>query len=412
MFVESIGAILTGWVKTHLMDPSITLTFIGFEWLQPLPGNGMYYYYIGMGLMALAIMAGYYYQLACIGFGIMWTTVYLMQKSEYNNHYYLIILLSFLMALVPAADNCSIDSRRKNFQNFSCPTWCILLFQVQIAIVYFYAGLNKLYPDWISGQYMEVAMEGKKDYPYIGTILNTHFVKTILTYGGIFFDLFIVPALLYKRTRIAAFVILLIFHLSNSLIFQIGIFPYTMIAATVFYFPPDQINNLFFKKASRNFTVKPFQVPQQAFYIKIFISMYLLIQVLLPTRPWFYPGNSHWSDEGHRMSWRMMLRSKSGTLFYKVKDQSGNEWIEDPHKYLTIYQVASIAKQPDLIWQFAQTLNKELNKKKIIHAKIYAYTQVRLNGRPPQPLIDPTVDLSSVRWNWLYHSEWILLLKE
>jgi hypothetical protein len=412
MFLESIGAILTGWVKTHLIDPSFTLTFIGFEWIEPFPGKGMYYYYIAMGVMALGIMIGFYYQLTCLAFGIMWTTVYLMQKSEYNNHYYLIVLLSFLMAMVPAADSFSLDSRRKNIQNFSCPNWCLLLFQIQFAIVYIYAGINKLYPDWLNGQYMEVAMRGKKDYPFIGPILNTSLLKSILTYGGILFDLLVIPALLYKRTRIITFAVLLIFHLSNSLIFQIGIFPYTMIAATIFYFPPDQINKWFFKKFENTSIIKPLELPPHALYIKAFFLIYLLIQILLPTRPWFYPGNSHWSDEGHRMSWRMMLRSKSGTIVYKVKDQRGNEWIEDPHNYLTPHQVAAIARQPDLIWQFAQILKKELKKRNIINPQIYAHCQVSLNGRPATSLIDPMVDLSSVSWNWFYHSEWIFPLKE
>ena len=42
--VESFGALLTGWVKRAFIDPEFTFTFIGFEWLQPLPGNGMYWY--------------------------------------------------------------------------------------------------------------------------------------------------------------------------------------------------------------------------------------------------------------------------------------------------------------------------------------------------------------------------------
>ena len=40
--LESFGAIFTGWVKEVLIAPSFTFSFIGFEWLQPLPGYGMY----------------------------------------------------------------------------------------------------------------------------------------------------------------------------------------------------------------------------------------------------------------------------------------------------------------------------------------------------------------------------------
>ena len=46
IFLESVGAIFTGWIKRTLIDPEFTFTVIGFEWLQPLPGNGMYFYYL------------------------------------------------------------------------------------------------------------------------------------------------------------------------------------------------------------------------------------------------------------------------------------------------------------------------------------------------------------------------------
>ena len=57
-FLESVGAIFTGWVKRTLVDPDFTFNFIGFEFLQPLPGNGMYYYYVIMGVFGLLIMVG------------------------------------------------------------------------------------------------------------------------------------------------------------------------------------------------------------------------------------------------------------------------------------------------------------------------------------------------------------------
>jgi hypothetical protein len=43
-FLESVGAIFTGMVKSTLVDPDFIFSFIGFEWLQPLPDKGMYNY--------------------------------------------------------------------------------------------------------------------------------------------------------------------------------------------------------------------------------------------------------------------------------------------------------------------------------------------------------------------------------
>jgi len=94
---ESFGAIITGWVKAVFLEPQFTFSFIGFEWLQPLPGNLMYAYFVVMGCLGLLIMIGYRYVIAMVGFTIMWAGVYFMQKSSYNNHYYLLLLISFCM---------------------------------------------------------------------------------------------------------------------------------------------------------------------------------------------------------------------------------------------------------------------------------------------------------------------------
>ncbi|MCB0434221.1 MAG: HTTM domain-containing protein, partial [Mangrovimonas sp.] len=49
-FLESVGAIFTGWVKITMISPQHTFSFMDFEWLQPLPGYWMYAYYVLMGV--------------------------------------------------------------------------------------------------------------------------------------------------------------------------------------------------------------------------------------------------------------------------------------------------------------------------------------------------------------------------
>ena len=63
---EAWGAIFTGWVKRIMIDPQFTFHFIGFDFLQPLPGNGMYFYYIIMGIVGFMVMIGYKYRLNII----------------------------------------------------------------------------------------------------------------------------------------------------------------------------------------------------------------------------------------------------------------------------------------------------------------------------------------------------------
>ena len=82
LFVESWGAILTGWVKTNLISPKVFFSFIGFEWLHPLPGYGMYFYFICMGVLGLLVMIGYRYRLSLLCFTILWTAQLLFSDSH------------------------------------------------------------------------------------------------------------------------------------------------------------------------------------------------------------------------------------------------------------------------------------------------------------------------------------------
>ncbi len=100
--LESFGAIATGWVRKVFIEPEFTFSHIGFEWLQPLPGNGMYFYFICMGLLGLLVMLGYKYRISLALFSVMWLDVYLMQKYSYNNHYYLLFLVCLIMLVLPA----------------------------------------------------------------------------------------------------------------------------------------------------------------------------------------------------------------------------------------------------------------------------------------------------------------------
>jgi len=66
--------------------------------------------------------------------------------------------------------------------------------------------------------------------------------------------------------------------------------------------------------------------------------MYLLIQILLPLRPLFYTGNVFWTEEGYRMSWKMMLRHKTGKIHFKIIDtSSGKTWRTEPAEKFTAF---------------------------------------------------------------------------
>ena len=224
---ESFGAIITGWVKRVLIDPEFTFSFIGLEWLQPLPGFGMYCYFSLMGIFGLAIMLGFRYRIAIISYTILWAGVYFMQKSAYNNHYYLLLLISFLMIFLPANRYASLDVKQNRVsEEKTMPYWISLLFIIQVGIVYVFASLAKFYPDWLDGTFTRNLLVGSTEIIALKKLFLQKWFYMFIAYMGIIFDLLIVPLLLFKRTRIIALIASLTFHIFNAIFLEIGIFPF------------------------------------------------------------------------------------------------------------------------------------------------------------------------------------------
>lgn len=413
-FLESAGAIFTGWVKDTFVEPKHALTFIGFEWLQPLPGYGMYFYYAIMAVAGLMIMTGSWYKLATLIFTFMWWGCYLMQKSHYNNHYYLLILLSFFMLIVPAHRYFSGDVKRNpSLKSMTCPKWCFLIFILQVWIVFTYASIAKLYPDWLQGKPIGLWFSYKTHYPVIGPLLGKEWFKLAVVYGAILFDLLIIPMLLWKRTRLFALVLALMFNIFNSIVFQIGIFPYLMIAIMVFFFPPETIRRIFFKNklaiGKELLFLLNARVGGKKRFITLGLALYFLFQLLLPLRHFLFEGNVHWTEEGHRMAWHMMLRSKWGSVDFTIKDpKTGEIWKVKPSEHFSVDQSTEIAKLPDMTWQCAQFLKNYYAERGKPGVEIYANSSVSLNGGPYRPLINPNVDLAKVKWEPFKHSDWLL----
>ncbi len=411
-FLESVGAIFTGWVKKTLVEPEFTFNFIGLDWLQPLSGNGMYGYYIVMGGFALLVMFGYKYRVGIIGFTVFWAGTYFMQKASYNNHYYLLILLSAIMAFLPANRYLSIDAKlNPSIESISMPQWCKWVFVLQMFIVYTYGSIAKLYPDWLDTSVMELLMRGKKDYYVVGELLQQKIMHYFLAYGGILFDGLIIPLLLFKATRKLAFAASIFFHLFNSFVFQVGIFPYLSLAFALFFFEPKIIQKLFLKKKTF-YNKDEVKVPSYKMPLLVLFGVYFIFQIGLPLRHHFIKDDVLWTEEGHRLSWRMMLRSKYGVAKYKVVDKStGKAFPIKLSDYLSKKQQRLVATKPDVIWQFAQRLKQKFNENGQ-DISVFVDCRVKVNGKPYKVLIDPEVDIANVEWDIFKHSDWILPSKK
>lgn len=405
---ECFGAIATGWVRRTFIEPKFTFNFIGFEWLQPLPGNGMYLYFFVMGILGVLITIGYKYRFSAFAFAFMWSGAYLMQKTSYNNHYYLLMLLAFIMSFFPAHKNLSVDSylnpKLKSDSMFNYFRWIII---AQLFIVYTYASIAKVYGDWLDFSIIDLLMRSKKDYFLIGEFLQEKWVHKIIGSFGILFDLLVVPALLWKPTRKIAFILSIFFHLFNSIVFQIGIFPYLSLAFCLFFFKPETIRSLFLR--AKQVTIpKQIKLPKNHRLVLGALGIYFLVQLLLPLRHHTFKGDVLWTEEGHRLSWRMMLRSRTGIIKYRVVNKETQKTSQiNLDDYLTKKQRRKVGSYPDFTWQFAQHLKREYQERGE-DISVFVTSNVKVNKSEYRTLIDPNTDLAAVPWKHLSHNDWVL----
>ena len=414
MIIEVLRYSYYGWIESYYIAPKFHFTYYGFGWVKPWPGNGMYWHFGVMGLGAFGVMLGAWYRISTALLFLTFTYVFLLDQANYLNHFYLISLLSFLMIFVPAHRTWSIDAWRKPaLLSNSVPAWALWLLLAQLSIVYFYAGLAKLNTDWIHGEPMRSWLAERTDTPLIGRFFTEEWMVLLFNYGGLAFDLFIVPLLLWKRTRVVAFLWAVSFHMLNTVLFSIGIFPWLMLVATTLYFRPDW-PRLIFRKWKRAGAPAVSTAPRLPGVMLGLIGAYLVVQLVVPLRLFFDRGNVHWTEEGHRFSWHMKLRDKNATARFFVTDpRRKRTWEVSPRLYLNTRQLQKMSTRPDMILQMAHHIARDQAAKQNIDypLEVRARVMASLHERERRLLIDPRVDLATQK-RTLGPADWILPLQE
>ena len=414
-----------GWITRYFVEPALTFTYYGFSWVKPWPGTGMYIHFVVLGVAAACLMLGLFYRIAAPVFFLAFTYFFLLEHTRYLNHFYLVCLISFLMCFLPAERAFSIDALlRRRVRSDVVPAWTLWLLRAQIGIPYFYGGIAKLNSDWLfGGEPMRIWLRPLTTMPGVGHVFAAEWVVYSFAIGGLLLDLFVVPLLLWRRTRPFAFAAAVVFNLINAVIFEIGIFPWLMLGALLIFFPPDLVRRIaraFMSPGEEHLETKPSQVSARRPRVAVLtrsqkrvvalLAAYLVFQLVFPLRHYLYPGDVNWTEEGHNFSWHMKLRTKGGeSVFNVTHPASGQTWTIKPEDYLKSHQVTKMTTKPDLLVQFAHYLAEEKRREGYENVEVRARVMVSLNGREPQLLIDPNVDLAKEEVS-LLPARWIVPL--
>ncbi|MEM9884496.1 MAG: HTTM domain-containing protein [Bacteroidota bacterium] len=404
-----------GWISELYIEPTYHFGF--FTWLQPLAGNGMYIVFFLLCWSAFCIIIGLFYRIHTLLFFCLFLYVELLDKTYYLNHYYLVTLLSFWLVLVPANRWYSLDVLLfPKIKSPTCANWHILIFKVQLSIVYFFAGLAKVNPDWLlRAQPMATWLPGRYQLPLLGTWLHYKEIAFLFSWAGCLYDLSIWLFLWIKKTRGLAYSAVLVFHALTAILFpRIGMFPYIMITSTIIFFSPawhERVLSYLPFSTHMKKENKHYSTPQWRSLVSISLLAYLLLQLYLPLRYLQHQGNLFWHEKGYRFSWRVMLMEKNGYTSVILRDPVKNIQKEvDQDLYLTAFQQQQMRSQPDMLFQFAQYVGDEFMKENGYAPEVYVKSRLSLNARRSQVFTDDKMNIYAIK-NPM-EKNWILPLQE
>ncbi|MGY3795091.1 HTTM domain-containing protein [uncultured Aquimarina sp.] len=409
-----------GWIDKLYIKPTFFFSYYGLDFIKPI-GNYTYLIFGVCAIASICVMLGYQYRVAIITFFLSFTYIELMDKTTYLNHYYFISILSFLLIFLPANAYYSLDAKIKGKSFQKVPVWTIDALKLLIGIVYFYAGLAKLNSDWlVRAMPLKIWLPSKYDIPLIGDLMQQEWMHYVFSYSGAIYDLTIPFLLLFRKTRVVAFGLVVIFHVLTRVLFPIGMFPYIMIVGATIFFGAQvhhrilgwiskimKINKDYFdSNISLVFTQNKTKI------ITTILGLFFVIQLLLPFRFLLYPGELFWTEEGYRFSWRVMLMEKAGYANFKIVNaETGKRFYVDNDDFLTAFQQKQMATQPDFILEYAHYLKAHFEKQGHQNVQIFVESYVALNGRLSTQYIDPNVDLGKQKESFK-HKTWIIPFKD
>ena len=342
------------------------------------------------------------------------------------------------------------------------PSWALFWLRFLVGLPYFFGGVAKITSDWLQGFPMSDWLGEQSGLPVVGDLLQTAPALSLFVWGGLLFELLIVPVLLWPRARVVGLGLVMSFHLMNSRLFTIGVFPWMMILVTLVFLPPDWPRRVWADIRGGKFPAWALAVgavagwiigatlPVQASSMNSLIAAIgmgifaweiasygwdhdrqvevppdtapvgrhafawgcalVALQVLVPLRHNLVPGDVDWTEEGHRWSWHMKLRDKDVREFrYFVVPAEGPPFLVDPRKHLRKHQFRKVAFHPEMTVRLAHHLVEAYD---VPGAKVYVRSKISLNGRAGQPLIDPKQDLTRITVPWWPPAPWILPLTE
>lgn len=387
--IGQIRFLARGWVDEFYLSPTHHLTYPGFEWVRPLPPVLMYATVVVMALAGCAIAVGFRTRVAAGLFAVLFGYCELIDAGLYLNHYWFMTLAAVVLAVVPGPRGGRV------------PAISVWALRGQLGVVYFFAGLAKVNSDWLfRAEPLQTWLAARTDRPLIGPWLGETVVAFAFSWAGAVFDLTIVAWLLWRRSRPVAYGVLVVFHVATAMLFQIGLFPWVMIALTPIFFAPTWPDRWLRRRAvtaEAGAVAEPGSKRRVRAGLLVALAVMAVANVAVPMRHVLADGNVRWNDDGYLLSWRVMLTERASHVTFHVSDPSaGSSFDVDAEQVLDEWQAAAAMVRADLILTSAHLLADEFRPVLGDDVEVRVDAFVAWNGRLPERWIDPVVDLAAL----------------
>ena len=420
MALQMVYYLKINFVYNGITGPQLLFKYPGLEFIQPLSEYIMHAINVVLLISAILIAIGKFYRVVCVLFFLGYTYFILQDTTYFNNHYYLISLISFVLIFINA-DKLFVFGNKKNHIANANPTisnWNIWLLRFLIIIVYFFGGLAKMNPDWLSGVITASMIDPVEGDKVPMGLIKPSLVAQLFAYGGMLFDLLVGFLLCYKRTRIIGIAGVIIFNLLNAFFWDdIGIFPYLMIMSTIIFIEPEKIRKLIFKpkttrkKKSKKMASQTAKVPlvwtTKKGLITVGLAIFVLFQLLFPLRHYLMTDNPDWTGIGSRFAWRMKAQTRIVEKFEMkfISPSTGDTQKIDTNSFLTENQRIHLLDDPQQVIQLARHISQVAADKGYPNLGVKADIKVRFNGRKAQNMFNPEIDLLTIdesNPDWIY----------
>ncbi|XP_065361786.1 vitamin K-dependent gamma-carboxylase [Calliphora vicina] len=425
--------------------------------------------YLCMWLGAIGIMLGYRFRLSCLAFVVPNWYIFLLDKPAWNNHSYLFGLVGTMLLFTQANRYCSLDKYLSPNLPSTVPYWNYFLIKFQFFILYMYAGLKKLTAEWLSGYAMSSLSRHWVLSPFRWVLTEELTDLLIVHWFTAIFDFSIAFLMTCGKTRVLATPFMISFHLMNSRLFIIGMFPWVCLAQVpMFYscdwprkFTLDNLKKFYYTTVKQNVmqdNKQPVNDKIEMLETKTqqqltsthkkdepivycnackklvttsgetsvgerirscIILLYCSLQLFLPYSHFLTQGYNNWTNGLYGYSWDMMVHSYDTILTtIKVVDNANSKvHYLDPYAF-TEYD--RWTKYADMAQQYARCIQKNIeteHQRNAAHSplsstniSIYFDIWCSMNGRFQQRVFDPRVDLLTAEWSPFKRTAWSLPL--